>query len=51
MALDKWQQRQVSQHADENGLSQAEAERELFPEESPTTARKATAKKEPAPTA
>lgn len=47
MALDKWQQRQVRQHADDNGLTRAEAERELFPEDAPAP-RKVSVKKEPA---
>jgi regulator of protease activity HflC (stomatin/prohibitin superfamily) len=34
MALDKWQTRQAAQHARDNGVSVAEAEAELFPEES-----------------
>lgn len=50
--MDKWQQRQVKQHAEDNGLTEAEALAELFPEEAPAPARKvSTAKKETAPAA
>lgn len=52
MALDKWQTRELEQHAAENGLTRAEALAELFPEEAPAPARKvSTTKKEPTPTA
>ena len=45
MALDKWQQRQVAQHAADNGVTEAEALEELFPEEAPAPARKRAAAK------
>lgn len=34
MALNKWQQREVEQHARDNDVSEAEALAALFPEES-----------------
>lgn len=41
--MDKWQQRQVQRHAEDNGVSEADAVRELFPAEAP--ARKSPARK------
>lgn len=32
MELDKWQHRQAEQHAEDNGISEAEAVAELFPD-------------------
>lgn len=51
MALDKWQTRQVAQHAQENSISEDEALLALFPEEAPAPARKVTVKKESVPPA
>lgn len=48
MALDKWQKRQVAQHAQENSISEDEALLALFPEEAPAPARKVSTKKDPA---
>jgi hypothetical protein len=45
MALDKWQVRAVTQHAADNGLTEAEALAELHPDEVPARPRKAAAGK------
>jgi hypothetical protein len=50
MALDKWQQRQVAEHAKNNEITEDAAVKDLFPEEAPAPARKVAAAK-PAPKA
>ncbi|KUM82358.1 MULTISPECIES: hypothetical protein [Streptomyces] len=44
MSLDKWQQREVAEHARNNDLSEGEALRELHPEEAPEVPARRTAK-------
>jgi hypothetical protein len=52
MSLDKWQQREVAEHARNNDMTEAEALADLFPEEVPARSRRAAVKelapKEPA---